>query len=75
MNSPAFDADTFIALASTTKLFTAICVLQLVEKGLITLDDDARLHIEQLSEAQILRGVDENGVPILEDNKTPITLR
>ena len=75
MGSPAYDADTFIGLASMTKLFTAICVFQLVEKGLVTLDEDVRLHIKELAEAQILRGFDENDQPILEDNTRPITLR
>ena len=73
-DSASFDADTFVELASMTKLLTAISVLQVVEQGLIGLEDDVRPHIRQLAEAQILRGFDENDKPILEDNTKPITL-
>lgn len=49
--------------------------MQIVEKGLIQLDDDVRPLVPELASAQIIRGFDGNDKPILEDNDTPITLR
>jgi CubicO group peptidase (beta-lactamase class C family) len=62
-------------VASMTKLITATCLLQLVERGLVGLDEDLRPKVPQLAEMQILRGFDPADRPILEDNTTPITLR
>lgn len=58
-----------------TKLFTAVCAMQLVENGSIGLDDDVRPLVPQLAEAKILRGFVGADVPYLEENTTPITLR
>ncbi|KAK2616135.1 hypothetical protein N8I77_002843 [Diaporthe amygdali] len=69
-----YTPDTFTYVASLTKLPTAICLLQLVERGQVSLDEDLRPRIPFLSEVQILRGFDENDQPILEDNHRPITL-
>ncbi|OAA55182.1 beta-lactamase [Cordyceps fumosorosea ARSEF 2679] len=40
--SPAFAADSFTWIASMSKVVTATCLLQLVERGLVNLDDDVR---------------------------------
>ncbi|KAI3392055.1 hypothetical protein diail_6310 [Diaporthe ilicicola] len=69
-----YTPDTFTYVASLTKLPTAICLLQLVERGQITLDEDLRPRLPFLSEVQILRGFDGDGQPILEHNHRPITL-
>lgn len=58
-----------------TKIVTAVALLQLVEKELVKLDDDVRPLIMELSNAQLLKGFDNNGAPILEDNDNPITIR
>lgn len=58
-----------------TKLVTAVCLLQLVEGGLIGLDEDAGAHVHQLREMQILMGSDEGGKPVLKESTKPITLR
>lgn len=58
-----------------TKIVTAIAVLQLVERGLMKLDDDMRPLMSELSDAQVLRGFDDEGHPILVDNDDPITVR
>lgn len=49
--------------------------MQLVEKGLVGLDDDVRPLVPQLAEMKILRGFVGADVPYLETNTTPITLR
>ena len=61
-------------MASLTKLLTATCLLQLVERGQITLEEDLGHRLPFLSEVQILRGFDGDDQPILEDNHRPITL-
>lgn len=58
-----------------TKMVTATCVMQVVESGLIGLDDDVRPLVPQLAEVKILRGFVGADVPYLEENTTPITLR
>lgn len=61
-------------MASLTKLLTATCLLQLVERGQITVHEDLRPRLPFLADVQILRGFDEDNQPILEDNDRPITL-
>ena len=56
-----------------TKLVTAVCILQLVEKGSVKLDEDIRSKVPELAEVEILQGFDGEE-PILEKNMKPITL-
>lgn len=59
-----------------TKLASAISILQVVEKGLISLDEDVRSKIPFLGEVEIIKGFDNaKRRPILEPNTSPITLR
>lgn len=58
-----------------TKIVTATCAMQLVEKGLIGLDDDVRPLVPQLAEMKILRCFVGADVPYLAENTTSITLR
>lgn len=59
-----------------TKLASAISILQIVEKGLITLDEDIRPKIPFLNEVEIIKGFNNTTrKPILEPNTSPITLR
>lgn len=75
-DSTPWTPDTVSWVASLTKLASAICILQAVERGLITLDEDVRPKIKFLAEVEILRGFDKaTGKPILEPNTQPITLR
>ncbi|ORY62391.1 beta-lactamase/transpeptidase-like protein [Pseudomassariella vexata] len=74
-NSPAYTTDSMSWIASMTKLITATCVLQLVERGLVGIDEDVRPKVPQLAAMQILRGFDDHDQPILEDNTKPITVR
>ncbi|KAF4996835.1 hypothetical protein FDECE_12291 [Fusarium decemcellulare] len=75
VNSKPFSTDTFTWLASMTKIIPTTCLMQLVERGEIGLDDDIRPLIPELAAMQILRGFDDDDKPILEDNVKPITLR
>lgn len=66
-------------IASISKLFTAVSCLIAVEKGLMTLDTNAREIIPEFSGLQHLTGFEGadlgNRVPILEKVSGPITLR
>lgn len=73
--SAAFTTDSFTWIASMSKIVTSACVMQLVEQGLIDLDEDVRPRFPPMQTVQILRGFKEDGEPILEENTLPITLR
>ncbi|CAH0052207.1 unnamed protein product [Clonostachys solani] len=87
-NGPALTPDTATWIASLTKLTTSVAAMQLVERGLIGLDDDVRNVIPQLQNLKVIIGFEgegdqspkintetHQGGPILEDVKGPITLR
>jgi CubicO group peptidase (beta-lactamase class C family) len=49
--------------------------MQLVEQGLIRLDDDVGKIIPQLSNMDIIKGFDDDGGPIMAKQSKAITLR
>lgn len=62
-----------------TKLPTAVAALQLVDRGLLSMDQDLRPLLPELGALEILRGFrtpkeKDGGEPILEPNTRPITL-
>ncbi|KAK8029876.1 beta-lactamase [Apiospora rasikravindrae] len=75
-DSAPFTTHSLIWLASMTKLPTAVAALQLVDRGLLTIDQDLRSLEPELAAMEILRGFDDqgDGKPILEPNTRPITL-
>ncbi|KAK7995275.1 transesterase (LovD) [Apiospora arundinis] len=78
--SAPFTTQSLVWLASMTKLPTAVAALQLVDRGLLTLDQDLRPLMPELGVLEILRGFstpkeEDGGNPILESNTRPITLR
>ncbi|KAL6400890.1 Acyltransferase LovD [Ilyonectria robusta] len=70
-----FQTDSFTWVASLTKIVTTTSLMQIIERGLVGLDDDVRPLVPELAAMQILRGFDADDKPILEDNARPITLR
>ena len=54
-----------------------MAALQLVDRGLVSLDDTALIetHLPELATLRILRGYDEKDEPEWEDPTTKITLR
>lgn len=52
----ALTTDTLTWIASQTKLTTSVAVLQVVEKGLVGLDDDVREILPQLKELKVITG-------------------
>ncbi|KAK1149048.1 hypothetical protein N8T08_007725 [Aspergillus melleus] len=63
------------AIASCTKLLTTIAALQCVDKGLLELDVPIDQVLPEWENPKVLRGVDVDSQPILEDARRQITLR
>lgn len=58
-----------------TKFVTAVAVMQVVEQGLVSLDDDLGGILPELSGLNILEGFDSNEQPIFGKQTKPVTLR
>lgn len=58
-----------------TKLVTSVAVLQVVEKGLVGLDDDLGKLVPELANLEVLKGFDTDGKPILTKQGKAVTLR
>jgi len=67
--------NTVFQLASMTKLMTSIAALQVVERGLVKLDDDVSHLIPVLAEQPILTGFNDDGKPHFSARKNPLKLR
>ncbi|KAL3496344.1 beta-lactamase/transpeptidase-like protein [Aspergillus germanicus] len=52
--------DSLYWIASLTKLVTAVATVQLVERGILTLDEDVRDKVQELRDAQVLRGMERD---------------
>ncbi|KAF1850833.1 beta-lactamase/transpeptidase-like protein, partial [Cucurbitaria berberidis CBS 394.84] len=74
-NAKPLGLDTIMWIASCTKLMTSLCAMQLVERGLVTLDEPVYKHIPELEKFTVLKGFEEDGKPIEEKHTKPITLR
>ncbi|KAK5038143.1 hypothetical protein LTS07_001612 [Exophiala sideris] len=73
-NGP-FTEDSVCWIASMTKLVTAVAAMQVVEKGMVGLDDDLGKIVPDLSNLQVLDGFDDNGKAILTKATKAVTLR
>jgi len=74
-DGPAMTPDTLFRIASMTKAVTSVAAMQLVERGLLALDDPVPDIDPALSAPQVLEGFDPAGVPRLRSARRPITLR
>ncbi|ESZ98827.1 hypothetical protein SBOR_0796 [Sclerotinia borealis F-4128] len=74
--SEPLKTDGIFWIASCTKLLTAICVLQCVERLQFTLDEDVARLLPELKDLEIVQGFDpETGAPKLVKATKFITLR
>jgi DMSO/TMAO reductase YedYZ heme-binding membrane subunit len=67
--------DAVFRIASMTKALTAVAAMQLVERGLLSLDAPASKVLPFLAGTQVLDGFDPAGAPILRAPRGIITLR
>ncbi len=61
--------------ASFTKIMTSICAMQLVERGLVALDDPVSKYLPEIDAEEVITSVDADGKATLEKQKQPVTLR
>ncbi|KFA46014.1 hypothetical protein S40293_08781 [Stachybotrys chartarum IBT 40293] len=67
-------SDDVLYLASATKFVTAVAAMQCVEDGLLSLQGDVSALAPELANKQVLTGWSDDGQPLLESQKNPITL-
>jgi CubicO group peptidase (beta-lactamase class C family) len=68
--------DSIFRIASMTKAVTSVAAMQLVERGVIGLDDDAAKHVPELGDVRVLERLDAaSGEPVLRPPARPITVR
>jgi methyl acetate hydrolase len=73
--SPPASLDSLFMIASMTKAVTAVAALQLVERGVLHLDEPLGERLPELAATQVLEGFDEAGHPRLRPPRAPITMR
>jgi CubicO group peptidase (beta-lactamase class C family) len=73
--SDPMTCDSVFWIASMTKAVTSVALMQLVERGQISLEQDARTILPALGDAQVLDGFDAAGKPQLREPKSHITVR
>ena len=74
-NPSPMTPDTVFWIASFTKAVTTAAVLQLVEQGLLGLDDPAGRWLPGLARPKVLTGFDAQGKPLLVEATAPVTVR
>ena len=67
--------DGIFQIASMTKAVTSVAAMQLVERGLLSLDDPIDPVLPELARPALLTGFDPDGKPILRPAGRAITLR
>ncbi|KAI2465023.1 beta-lactamase family protein [Annulohypoxylon bovei var. microspora] len=74
-NGTSYTIDTVMEISSMSKFPTSIAALQLVERGLVTLDEDLSELIPSFANQGILISVADDGTPTVCKRQNPITLR
>ena len=67
--------DSVMLLASCTKALVGAALMQLIEEGMLSLDDPASEYTPEISDIQVLEGFKPDGEPILRKPRSEITLR
>lgn len=68
------DLGTVFAIFSTTKAITSVCALQLLEEGLLRLDDPAGKYLPEIDKLHVLEGFGTDGQPRLRPPKRKVTI-
>ncbi|KAL0941100.1 beta-lactamase family protein [Colletotrichum truncatum] len=72
---PQLEPSSTLWLASATKIITTVAALQLVERGLVTLEEDVSQYIPALASQSVITGFTDSNEPIISPRKSPISLR
>ncbi|MBK6852948.1 MAG: beta-lactamase family protein [Burkholderiales bacterium] len=73
-NHQPMTLDTVMAIFSTSKAITGTAAMQLVEEGLIHLNDPVSRYVPEIAELQVLIGFDSAGEPVTRPPKRAITI-
>ena len=73
-NPVTMTLDTIFYIASCTKAVTSVAALQLVERGLVDLDEPVGRLLPPLDRPEVLTGFDAAGAPMTRPAKSKITL-
>jgi CubicO group peptidase (beta-lactamase class C family) len=75
-NQIGLELDSIFRIASMTKAVTSVAAMQLVERGVIALDDEAGKHLPELGDVQVFDGFDpQTGEPVLRPPASPVTVQ
>jgi len=74
-NAHPMTPDTLFSIASCTKAVTSVAAMQLVERGLVSLDEPVGERLPALAAPRVLTGFDAAGAPVTRPASRPITLR
>ncbi|KAF5332024.1 hypothetical protein D9758_014599 [Tetrapyrgos nigripes] len=69
------DLNSTFWVASCTKLMTTVAALQIVERGLVSLDEDITRVLHEWKDVAVLTGFDESGRPITGPAQNKMTFR
>ena len=67
--------DTVFMLASMTKTVTSVAAMQLVEQGVLGLDDPLGGLVPHFAASMVLEGFSGDGTPMMRPARRPVTLR
>ncbi len=67
--------DTIVQIYSMTKPITGVALLQLVEQGLVDLDEPVASYLPEFADARVYAGEDGDGKPVFEAPRRPPTVR
>jgi CubicO group peptidase (beta-lactamase class C family) len=67
--------DTIVQIFSMTKPIAGVALMQLYEQGKFQLDDPLAQYAPEFANLMVCTGLDENGQPILEAPRRPVTIR
>lgn len=70
-----YTLSTMTPIFSCTKPITSVAALQLVERGLMGIDDPAEMYVPEIADIKLLDGFDDCGSPNLREPKNKITIR
>lgn len=69
------ERNTIVQIFSMTKPVTGTALMTLYDEGAFQLDDPLSKYLPEYDNAKVFVGMDENGNPVVEDAKRPITIR
>ena len=75
LDGTPMDAETVMAIFSTTKAIAGTAALQCVEEGLLDLDAPAKEYAPAIGGLQVIEGFDDKGMPKTRAPKSDVTTR